>query len=95
MNSIQDAIYNWLTIKAVCEERPEDKAARETENMFLAILEEDYKVSDIMIKVDDVMYHVSYMKDSERFKTRFPKELIEVMINQINDSPEKYVNYPD
>ena len=49
MNSIQDALYNWLTIKVVCEERPEDKAARETEIMFLAILKEDFNVSDITI----------------------------------------------
>ena len=95
MNSIQDALYNWLTIKVVCEERPEDKAARETEIMFLAILKEDFNVSDITFKVDDVMYQISYVKDGERFETRFPKELIEVMIKQINDSPQKYVNYPE
>ena len=94
MNSVQDALYNWLTIKVVCDERPTDKAAVETESMFLAILEEDHKVSDITIEVDDVMYHISYVKGKEIFKTRFPRELIEVMINQIKDSPEKYVNYP-
>ena len=35
MNSVQDAVYNWLTIKVVCDERPEDLAAVETEKMFL------------------------------------------------------------
>ena len=95
MSSIQDALYNWLTIKVVCDERPTDKAARETENMFLTIIEEDHRVSDITVKVDDIMYHISYVKDEERFKTRFPRELIEVMINQIKESPDKYVNYPD
>ncbi len=55
MNSVQDALYNWLTIKVVCDERPTDKAAVETESMFLAILEEDHKVFDITIEVDDVM----------------------------------------
>ena len=95
MNSVQDALYNWLTIKVVCDERPTDKAAVETESMFLAILEEDHMVSDITIEVDDVMYHISYVNANEIFKTRFPRQLIEVMINQITDSPEKYVIYPN
>ena len=42
-------------------------------------------VSDITIEVDDVMYYISYVKGKEIFKTRFPRELIEVMINQIKD----------
>ncbi len=95
MNSVQDALYNWLTIKVVCDERPTDKAAVETESMFLAILEEDHKVFDITIEVDDVMYYISFVKEGEVAKTRFPRELIEVMINQIKESPEKYVNYPN
>jgi hypothetical protein len=95
MSSVQDALYNWLTIKVVCDERPTDKAARETENMFLSILEVDHGVSDMTVKVDDIMYHISYVKNEEPFKMRFPRELIEVMLNQIKESPEKYVNYPD
>ena len=35
------------------------------------------------------MYQISYVKDGERFETRFPKELIEVMIKQINDISTK------
>ena len=95
MNSVQDALYNWLTIKVVCDERPTDKAAIETESMFLTILKEDHKVNDITIDIDDVMYYISYVKDGEKSKTRFPRELIEVMINQMKDAPEKYVNYPN
>ena len=71
MNSVQDALYNWLTIKVVCDERPTDKAAVETESMFLAILEEDHKVSDITIEVDDVMYHISYVKEGKYLKHVF------------------------
>jgi hypothetical protein len=94
MSSVQDAIYNWLTIKVVCDERPTDKAANETEQMFFTILKEDYGVSNITIDKDDVMYFISYVKGGEPSKTRFPRELIEVMINQINETPEKYINYP-
>ena len=44
MNSVQDVIYNWLTIKVVCDARPKILAAAETEKMFLSILEEDHRV---------------------------------------------------
>lgn len=94
MNSIQDAIYNWLTIKVVCDERPEDTAAVETEKMFKDILEEEHLVSDLMIEKDEEMYFVTYTINGELKKVKFPQELINIMINQINESPEKYRNYP-
>ena len=94
MRYVQDALYNWLTIKVVCDERPEDLAAKETEEMFREILEEDHKVKNIVVTQDDLFYFVSYSKEERENKTQFPKELIDVMINQINDSPEKFRNYP-
>ena len=43
-NSVQDSLYNWLTIKVVSDARPEDIAAAETEKMFLSILKEEHRV---------------------------------------------------
>jgi hypothetical protein len=40
------------------------------------------------------MYFVSYQQGEETKKTRFPRELIEVMLQQINQEPEKYENFP-
>ena len=40
------------------------------------------------------MYYVSYQQGEETKKARFPQELIEVMLKQINQDPEKYENYP-
>jgi hypothetical protein len=94
MKSVQDAIYNWLTIKVVCEERPDDLAAVETEEMFWTILEEEHGLSNVTIDKDEVMYHIAYTREGESSKTRFPRELIDVMINQINEDPEKYKIYP-
>ncbi|EIJ81645.1 hypothetical protein PB1_01850 [Bacillus methanolicus PB1] len=94
MRSLLDALYNWLTIKIVSDERPDDTAAAETKNLFERILKEDHGIGDIEIKKDDVMYTLHYRKDEEWKKTSFPCELIEVMINQINEEPEKYPNYP-
>jgi hypothetical protein len=95
MKFIQDALYNWLTIKVVSDERPDDLAAVETERMFFQILEEDFGLADITVEKDDELYFVHYNKEGEHQSQRFSRELIEVMINQINQSPDRYKNYPE
>ncbi|MBS4189073.1 hypothetical protein KHA94_02435 [Bacillus sp. FJAT-49705] len=95
MKSLQDALYNWLTIKIVINDRPSDTAAAETEKMFIGMLIDEHGLSNIEIEKDEIMYYVHYDQNGERKKSRFPRELIEVMLNQINLEPEKYVNYPE
>jgi hypothetical protein len=90
---VQDTLYNWLTIKVVCDARPDDTAARDTLNLYEEMLA-DLNLSNIEVTTDVVMYYVSYQQGEETKKTRFPRELIEVMLNQINQEPEKYENYP-
>lgn len=93
MKSVQDTLYNWLTIKVVCDSRPDDTAARDTLHLFEEMLA-DLNLSNIEVTTDVVMYYVSYQQGDEKKKTRFPRELIEVMLQQINQEPEKYENYP-
>lgn len=95
MKSLQDNLYNWLTIKVVSQERPDDTAAAETEKMFEEMLIQEHGLTNIEIEKDEVMYYVLFDQNGERKKSRFPRELIEVMLNQINSEPEKYVNYPN
>lgn len=95
MKSLQDTLYNWLTIKVVVDERPDDTAAVDTEKMFYDMLVEDQGIKNIEVTTDAVMYYVHYDLDGERKSNRFPRELIEVMLNQINESPERYANYPE
>lgn len=95
MKSVQDALYNWLTIWVVSEERPDDTAAKETRSFFEEMLEKEHKLTNIRVTKDDVMYYVSYQKDEEEKENRFPRELIEVMLDQINQEPEKYENLPE
>ncbi|WP_243290843.1 hypothetical protein [Bacillus sp. FJAT-47783] len=91
MRSLQDTIFNWLTIKLVLERRPHDKAAEETYQLFTSILLEDHSVSNIdVIKKDDDMYVVNFMKGHEKQSYRFPTELAEMLITQIESEPEKY-----
>jgi hypothetical protein len=94
MRSVQDALYNWLSIKVVCDVRPEDTAAKETLDLFDEIIKDEHQLTNIEITKDDVMYYVSYTHEGESKKTRFPRDLIEVMLNQINQEPDKYCNFP-
>ncbi|MEH7110777.1 hypothetical protein V7124_00225 [Neobacillus niacini] len=94
MRSVQDALYNWLSIKVVCDARPEDTAARETLDLFDGIIKDEHKLTNIVVTTDEMMYYVSYTQEGESKKTRFPRELIEVMLNQINQEPDKYCNFP-
>ncbi|PLR97429.1 hypothetical protein [Bacillus sp. T33-2] len=95
MKSVQDALYNWLTIKVVTDARPDDTAAKQTEDQFAQILEEEHSIESVDITKDDEMYYISYEQNGERISTRFPRELIEVLLQQINQEPEKYANYPE
>jgi hypothetical protein len=94
MRSAQDALYNWLTIKVVSDARPDDTAAKETKDLFDEILANEHHVTNIEISKDETMYFVSYHEGEEAKKTRFPRELIEVTLNQINENPDRYQNYP-
>ena len=95
MKSLQDTLYNWLTIKVVCDSRPDDTAAIDTKKLFEDLLISDHGLSNIEIKTDEMMYYVSFVQAGEQKTTRFPRELIEAILNQINEAPERYENYPD
>ncbi|MDQ0272424.1 hypothetical protein [Cytobacillus purgationiresistens] len=94
MKSLQDALYNWLTIKIVSDARKEDQSALETEEMFHSILMDEHGLTDLQIEKDDEMYYLHYNYQNASRSTRFPRELIEVMLKQMQAEPEKYINYP-
>jgi hypothetical protein len=62
MHSVQDALYNWLTIKVVAEARPDDEAAQETYELFDSMLREDHGITSVTIEKLDEMYLVTYEK---------------------------------
>lgn len=95
MKSLQDALYNWLTIKVVSDERPEDQAALETSKLFENMLMEEHGLKNIQVLKDETMYNVSFEKEGVQKTSRFPIELIEVMLLQINAEPEKFPIYPN
>ena len=95
MRSLQDTLYNWLTIKVVADARPDDTAAQDTLELFMSFLKEDHKVEILEVIKEDPMYYIIYStEDGDSKKVRFPIELIDVMIDQINNEPDKYNLYP-
>lgn len=95
MKSLQDAVYNWLTIKIVSDARPDDTAAVETTQLFEKILAEEHNVESHEMKRDAIMYYVTVVQEGQSKEYRFPRDLIEVMLDQIRQEPDKYVNYPE
>lgn len=94
MRAIQDSLYNWLSIQVVSDARPEDSAAKNTAKMFKGMLETEHEITVTEVIKDETMYYIHYLQQGEEKKMRFPCELIEFMLHQINLEPEKYVNYP-
>jgi hypothetical protein len=93
MHSVQDALYNWLTIKVVAEARPDDEAAQETYELFDSMLREDHGITSVTIEKLDEMYLVTYEKQGETKSTRFPAELIDCYLDHMKREPEKFRNY--
>ena len=66
MKSLQDALYNWLTIKVVCDARPDDTAAREHVIFLMRLLTDEHHFSNIEVTTDEMMYYVSYQQGEKQ-----------------------------
>lgn len=91
--NLQDALLYWAQIKHVANSRVDDMAAQETCRFFEEILTEDHQLRNVHIaSMDDVMYLVQYEKQDETHTQRFPKELVEQLLGDINANP-KYADF--
>lgn len=86
--NLQDAIYNWLSIKQVSDARPEDEAAKDTYLFFAEILRDDHHVEKEEILKDDVWYTVHVWVDGEKKKFQYPVELIDALLVSIKAEPK-------
>ena len=77
MRSVQDALYNWLTIKTVAEARPDDSAAKETYLLFQNMVYEEHKLRNVEVEKNEEMYLITYEINGERKSARFPLEAID------------------
>lgn len=86
---LQDAIYNWLQIKLVADARPDDLAARETEQFFAEILTEDHKAGDVRIaQSDETKYYVEYVFEGELVTRAFDREAADQLLSDIESNPK-------
>ncbi|MTH52581.1 hypothetical protein GKZ89_04110 [Bacillus mangrovi] len=93
MRSLQDALYNWLSIKVVAIDRPDDQSANETAALFEQVLSEDHAIEQLTFHTEDDMYYITCLQNGEQYRARFPRELIDVMKEQMRREPERYRNY--
>ncbi|HHY73900.1 MAG TPA: hypothetical protein GX497_11940 [Bacillus bacterium] len=91
MKSLQDAFFNWLSIKVVSDARPNDKAAKETLEHFDNVLKEEHMIETVLrLEETEELYYVHYILDGEEKSMRFPRELIDFMLDAIEREPHKY-----
>ncbi|MYL32990.1 hypothetical protein GLW08_02275 [Pontibacillus yanchengensis] len=93
MHSMQDMVYNWLSIQTVASKRPEDKAAQETRDFFEEMLEEKYQINEMQVSKKEEMYLVHCQTITGAREFRFPIELIDCMNDTIQEEPHKFPNY--
>lgn len=86
--NLDDAIYNWLSIKLVAEAREDDLAAKDTYDFFSDILSEEHLVEEIEATKDDLWYIVDYIIDGEKLQKQYPSKLIEALLLQIESEPK-------
>ncbi|HET7580968.1 MAG TPA: hypothetical protein VFK33_16935 [Bacillales bacterium] len=84
---LQDALYNWLSIKKVAEARPDDKAAEDTYAFFSEILEEDHHIEKTEVIKEKTFYTVYYWVDGEKADKQFPVALIDALLQSIEAEP--------
>ena len=78
--NLQDAIYNWLSIKVVADMRQTDQAARDTTDFFKDIITEDHGLTEIEVELTNGYYLVHYEKAGRQEVMKFPIELIEALL---------------
>ena len=86
--NLQDAIYNWLSIKVVAEARPDDLAATDTFRFFDDILKEDHQIETIKVMVNGPWYYVTFKSQGSEETKQYPIELVDALLESINTEPK-------
>lgn len=86
---LEDALFNWLQIHIVAEDRPDDRAARDTLDFFAQILSEDHGVTAPYISAADAtMVHVKYERNGRKLLQMYPREAAEQLLLDIRSNPK-------
>ena len=86
---LQDALFNWLQIKLVADARPDDGAAKETQDFFEQILREDHHVTAFDVdRKDETMIHITYTVEGATKRQMFDRESAEQLLADIESNPK-------
>lgn len=86
--TLDDALFNWLQIRYVAEQRPDDGAAKETFQFFTELLKEDFKLQKIEVQTDNGMYVVQYVHEDSQEEKRHPIEFVHQLYIDIESEPK-------
>jgi hypothetical protein len=74
--TLDQALFNWLQIKYVLDQRPQDQAAKETYQFFSNILEEKFNIESVEVKTNQGFYIVEFEQNGESVKKQFPAQFV-------------------
>lgn len=81
--SLMDSLFYWLQMKLVCDERPDDGAARETVDFFARILSEDHGLASFHVeRADEMKIYVTYRQGETERTVWFDREAAEQLVRQ-------------
>ncbi|WP_025026254.1 hypothetical protein [Caldalkalibacillus mannanilyticus] len=86
--TLEDAIFNYLQIKHVAVNRPDDGAAQETFQFFQEILDEDFKLEDFKEELQDGMYIVRFIYEEAEQVKEYPAEFVQQLLLDIQSEPK-------
>lgn len=86
MRSLQDTVYNYMTIKVLLDQNPEDHAAIETCAFFAEMMRENYSAHFVSYEVVDEEYIVMIKVEENERKFTFPSDMIDYMKDFEKDS---------
>ncbi|MCK6256867.1 hypothetical protein LCY76_09695 [Fictibacillus sp. KIGAM418] len=86
--TLQDALYNWLSIKKVAEERTDDQAAADTLLFFDEILRDDHGLEHIAVRISNGCYEVDYRIGDSQHHKKFPCDYIDALWESIEAEPK-------
>ncbi len=85
---LEDTIFNWLQIRIVADERPDDNAALETAEFFRTALAEDHGVEEIeIVAAGEDMLQVHYQIGGEKKHRSYDREFAYQLLHDINGNP--------
>ncbi|MFD1357393.1 hypothetical protein ACFQ4X_05720 [Fictibacillus halophilus] len=82
-----DALSNWLSIKKVHEERPDDLAAEDTFEFFSEILREDHQVKIQSVSIQGPFYIVLFEAGGVEQTERFFVDAVDALYEGIQNEP--------